>query len=190
MSLRSTLNALWGLLLPIFMGLSLPGLAQNCVATDPTIGRVNPTGDMFSPTVTTYCAGSSIGVFFGDFSAACPALGIYNPDNQYVLEMSDASGSFAAPVTLITSNFPIRNPNPSIVATGSFSGTMPANVPPGSGYSVRLRTTSPVRYGTVFSSTITILAPPVQPAFGATLTVVQNGSLTLINTAACSGTLV
>ena len=118
MPLRSALNALSGFLLLFFFGLSLPGRTQNCSPNDPTIGRVNPTGDMLSPTVTTYCAGSSIGVFFGDFSAACPALGLYNPGNQYVLEMSDANGSFAAPTTLITSNFPIRNPNPSIVSMG------------------------------------------------------------------------
>ena len=42
----------------------------------------------------------------------------------------------------------------------------------------------------MFSSTITILAAPVQPDFGAMLTVVQNGTLTLTNTAACLGTLV
>lgn len=191
MSIQSTGTTLSSLLLFFLLGFSLPGQTQNCVATDPVIGRLNPGGDMFSPTVTTYCAGGSIGVFFSDFSSACPGLGNYNPGNQYLLEMSDANGSFAAPITLITSNFPtLPSGVPTIVATGSFSAVMPANVPPGSGYSVRLRSTNPVRWGTVFGSTITILAAPVQPDFGATLTVVQNGSLTLTNTAACSGTVV
>ena len=181
-------NLVTGFLLLFVLGLAAPGWAQTCISTDP-FGKVNPTGDLFSPSVATYCIGSPIGVAFSDFSPACPALGSYNIGNQYVLELSDASGSFTTTTTtLITSSFP--GGVTGTMATGSFAGVVPSGIMPGSDYKVRLRSTNPIRYGTIFATSLTILASPVQPDFGASQTVAQNGTMTLTNTAACSGTLV
>jgi trimeric autotransporter adhesin len=183
MSLRSTNNALLGLLLLFFFGLSLPGHAQ-----DPSIIFMNPNPTQSTPNVTTYCASGTLRVGFTDFiDPSLPNPAIYNTGNRYVLQLSDANGSFASPIIITTSSF--TSSANRVLRSAELSGPIPATVVAGSGYLVRIATTSPVTYGAVFGSTITILAAATQPDFGPSVTVLQNGSLTLTNTAACSGTV-
>jgi len=74
------------------------------------------------------------------------STGVYNFNNQYVAELSDANGSFSTPYTLGS----VPDPNTYDPAMGSppgsVSGLMP-DVPDGCGYMVRVRSTNPVATG-------------------------------------------
>jgi PKD repeat protein len=74
------------------------------------------------------------------------STGTYNFNNQYIAELSDASGSFSAPTTIgsvldPTTYDPMYGSPP-----GTVSGLVP-NVPDGCGYMVRVRSTAPVATG-------------------------------------------
>jgi hypothetical protein len=74
------------------------------------------------------------------------STGTYNFNNQYVAELSDASGSFASP-TFIGSVLDPTTYDPMYGSLpGSVSGIVP-DVPDGCGYMVRVRSTVPVSIG-------------------------------------------
>lgn len=97
--------------------------------------------NVFDPPVIQYCAGDSIGVLFQ--TSITP-----NSGNIYMLELSDAMGSFASPDTIGTLN--------SILDSTSISGIIPTGTPYGTGYKVRVNSTSPALYGNESNVNLTI----------------------------------
>lgn len=74
-----------------------------------------------------YCSGASIRVPF--------SLGLdFNPDNEFILELSDSAGDFSTPYQLGTLND---------YKGGHIDGVIDTTIPPGIGYRVRIRATSP-----------------------------------------------
>ncbi|MCS7074253.1 MAG: PKD domain-containing protein, partial [Bacteroidia bacterium] len=70
------------------------------------------------------------------------SVGTYNPGNQFQVQLSNASGSFASPTTIGTIN--LAGSNLSILV----SGTIPIATPPGNGYLIRIVSTNPAITGT------------------------------------------
>lgn len=64
--------------------------------------------------------------------------GLYNPGNVFTLELSDASGSFSAPTAIGTI---------SSVTAGSIAYALPASIPIGTGYRVRITSSNPSTIG-------------------------------------------
>jgi len=104
-----------------------------------TSSSVTVTADNIAP--STICAGQSINVGFT--STPAPANG-----NTYTLQLSDATGSFAIPITIGTLV--------SSTATGTISGTVPAGVPSGTGYKVRILTDVPISIGAASTPSLTV----------------------------------
>lgn len=99
--------------------------------TDITVGTITP---------LTYCAGDAINVPF-------TISGTFNAGNTYTAQLSDASGSFANPVSLGTLTG---------TAAGTVNGTIPANTPFGTGYRVRIISSNPADTSTNNSVAITV----------------------------------
>lgn len=80
------------------------------------------------------CAGANGG--FNQYYATVSWVGTPNLDNEWILELSNATGSFASPVELAreTSNALVQNPG--------FEFSIPTNTR-GAGYKIRVRSTSP-----------------------------------------------
>ncbi len=87
----------------------------------------------------TACVLSVIDIKFNSF-------GFYNIGNRYFAELSDTNGSFATPFLLgnnfTNQAFPSSPP-------GNISGLIPQGVPPGCGYYIRVRSSSPSVTGTL-----------------------------------------
>lgn len=96
--------------------------------------------DPFAP--TSWCAGNSVVLPF-------TAVGVFNPGNIFTAELSDASGSFAAPLAIGTV---------AGTASGSITCTLPNGVA-GAAFRVRVNSDSPVVAGTPNTADITIEAP-------------------------------
>lgn len=92
------------------------------------------------PTSTTYCEGSSITVPFA-------VAGTWSVGNIFTAQLSNASGSFAQPVTIGTL---------ASTTSGSISATIPFGTPSGSGYRIRVVSSSPVFEGTINSADLSI----------------------------------
>lgn len=103
------------------------------------------------PLATTACPGGAITVPY-TATGAFNSGGIIIPANQFVAQLSDASGSFANPVAIgsVQSS-----------ASGSINATIPAGTPPGSGYRIRVVSTSPSFTGAPSATSIAVGAPPV-----------------------------
>ncbi|MFT2010385.1 T9SS type A sorting domain-containing protein [Pontibacter sp. 13R65] len=110
-----------------------------------------------------YCHGSELKVPFN-------AVGFYKPGTTFILQLSDATGSFSAPVTIATFTD---------ATAEEITASVPANIPAGTGYKIRLVVND---YG--------LVSPPVDlvintlPTFTSTKTDVScvggnNGSITL-----------
>ncbi|TAF34516.1 MAG: T9SS C-terminal target domain-containing protein [Cytophagales bacterium] len=84
-------------------------------------------------TPTTLCAGETIG---GSFFAA----GAFNAGNIFTFQLSDASGSFASPVTIGT--LPYAGSGALTIPTPTL--TIPASTPSGAGYRVRVVASDPI----------------------------------------------
>ncbi len=117
---------------------------------DPAFGidNVRITTTVVSNTITTstinptvYCAGNNISVNF-------TSTGTFNAGNVYTLQMSDASGSFASPVTIGTLN--------STANSGTITGTIPGGTAPGTGYRFRVISSNPAVIGSDNGQNITI----------------------------------
>lgn len=74
----------------------------------------------------------------GSISTTLEVWGCLDSGNVFILELSDSSGAFALPVILDT----LFNPE-----GGIFSGILPATLPEGQNYRLRVRSTAPVFLG-------------------------------------------
>ncbi|WP_187262822.1 T9SS type A sorting domain-containing protein [Pontibacter beigongshangensis] len=118
----------------------------------------------FSPAGTiSYCHGTELTVPFN-------AVGFYKPGTAFTLQLSDAAGSFGSPVTIATFTD---------ATAAEISAAVPAHIPAGSGYKIRLVVSD---YGLISASgNLTINA---MPTFTTTKTAVScvggnNGSITV-----------
>lgn len=109
----------------------IAALANNTVTTI-TVSNVN---------ATTFCAGDSIHVDYtsgGGFMAA----------NTFDLQLSDTSGSFAYPLSLSTTA--------STAASGTLHAVIPAGVPSGTSYKVRIVSNTPSSTSAASSQALTV----------------------------------
>ncbi|MEO7313510.1 MAG: T9SS type A sorting domain-containing protein [Chitinophagaceae bacterium] len=131
-------------------------------------------GDLIAKSVNVYtlaitntpanlnpCKGSIINV---DYSAD----GVYSGGNSFTAQLSDATGSFTSPVNIGSTNAaPVGNGN-----TGTFSCTIPANTPNGTGYRIRIIASTPLGApaftGTQNTSPISIITPVTSAITGTT----------------------
>lgn len=101
-----------------------------------------------SPLVTSVpaslCQGSTVGVVFS-------ANGVYNAGNIFTAQLSNASGSFANPVTLGTL---------SGTGNGSISATIPTGQTTGTGYRIRVISSSPATTGADNGTNLSVLSRP------------------------------
>ncbi len=143
-------------------------LDEFSVVYNPTIatGTINPTTYYVSA-----LTGTSVTVPF-------TLTGTYNGGNTITAELSDASGSFAAPISI-----------GSVVATtsGNLTATIPANTASGTGYRIRVVSSSPALTAASNGSDITVVlvgnsvAPSATQNIaanttGAALTVTESGT--------------
>jgi hypothetical protein len=110
-----------------------------------------------------FCTGNSVTVPY-------MILGNFSATNVVTVELSDAGGSFANPVSIgnVVSN-----------ASGSVNAVIPPRTPSGNGYRIRVRSSDPVRtsYSTGFYSTV--LGPAIGSINAADTTLCQHDSVYL-----------
>ncbi|MES2620925.1 MAG: gliding motility-associated C-terminal domain-containing protein [Bacteroidota bacterium] len=104
---------------------------------------INTTGAPVMNDLDTTCIQSVIDVKFNSFGVFGP--GLPNPSNIYRAQLSDTNGSFASPYQLGTLPSDESFPGP----PGNISGLIPANVPPGCGYYIRVISSSPAVTGSL-----------------------------------------
>ncbi len=123
---------------------------------------------------TSNCAGSSISVPFIN-------TGLYTTGNVFSAQLSDASGSFASPTSIGTLT--------SITAAGTINALIPSSTPLGTGYKIRVVSSSPAITGSDNGSNISINAmltvtASASPAFavctGDSVTLTGGGALTYV----------
>jgi len=122
-----------------------------------------PTIDITSiPPVPTVCAGNSVSIAFS-------TTGSFGAGNQFTVQLSDATGSFAAPLATATgASSPISLTIPTTVATGS--------------YKIRVISSNPavvsdtVDVNVVNLSNLTCSANPPNPTAGQAVTFTLNGT--------------
>jgi hypothetical protein len=112
--------------------------------------------------ITNYCAGTAVSVPFTKGAGT-----IYN-NNVWTAQLSDASGSFASPVSIGTL---------AGTTVGTIAATIPAGTPAGTGYRIRVIGSQPSTIGTDNGTNITINAV-VTPSvsIGASATTICSGS--------------
>lgn len=104
-----------------------------------TTGTVSP---------TTFCPGQSVSVPYTKFHTA-------NPGNVFTAQLSNASGSFASPVTIGTLT---------TTGDGTISATIPPGTASGTGYRIRVIGSDPVIGGTDNGSNLTVENNMVAPS--------------------------
>lgn len=137
-----------------------PMIVDNLQIVTPTA----PTNSITTGAITgsVFCAGDNITIPF-------TSTGTFTAGNVYTAQLSNAAGSFAAPVVLGTFN--------STANSGSISGTIPPGTPSGAGYMIRVISSNPNITGTSVGP-ITINA---QVAAGVTISSLPVGAI-------CAGT--
>jgi hypothetical protein len=115
-----------------------------------------------------FCAGSSVSVPY-------TIMGTFVSGNIFTAQLSNASGSFASPVTIGTL---------ASTASGTISATIPAGTVTGTGYRIRVVSGNPVVTGTDNGINLTINATPAVPAatdglicIGSTATLSASGAV-------------
>ncbi len=83
--------------------------------------------------------------------------GAFAAGNIYTAQLSDATGSFASPITIGTLT---ANGN-GINQTGTISATIPGNTPNGTMYRIRVLSSNPAFIGSINSAPITIVKPDI-----------------------------
>lgn len=123
-----------------------------------------------SSTVTgsPWCGGANITVNYSSFNLT------FNAGNQFTVQLSDATGSFATPTTI--SNAPLV----STATTGSIACTIPVAQPAGTGYRIRTVSTNTAFTGADNGTDLTI-NPQLTPSV--TITAVPGNNI-------CAGTSV
>ncbi len=95
-------------------------------------GGSGPNGVFTCPLATTMCEGDNVTVTFN-------AIGTFNAGNQFIAQLSDASGSFASPTTLGTMNASGTN-----LTNQTMTVTIPTPATCGAtGYRIRVVSTNP-----------------------------------------------
>ncbi|MCX7736638.1 MAG: YCF48-related protein [Candidatus Kapabacteria bacterium] len=100
----------------------------------------------------SYCAGQEISVTFTSSI-------IYDSNNNFRVELSDAEGNFDNPYLIGN----LKSTTPGVV-----TGKLPRSLPPGNGYKIRVRASSPMMDSEESDETITILPSPEVEIFGKT----------------------
>jgi hypothetical protein len=116
-----------------------------------------------------YCPGSFLGATFTPSTT-------FNPGNTYTLQLSDNSGSFNSPYTIVT----ITSSSAGLQAIG---GLVPY-VTPGNLYRVRIVASSPAFTGSDNGIDLTIYPPPIITATSNPQTICSGSSSTLTATGA------
>ena len=120
-----------------------------------------------SPVTSTNCSGNPISVPY-------VAQGVFNAGNVFTAELSDASGSFGAAVSIGTI---------SSTTSGTINAIIPAVTPSGTSYRIRVVSSNPVITGKDNGSNLTINALPAQPgAFITSSSSVSNGQTGVVYT--------
>lgn len=151
-----------------------------------TMDDVNITSAPSSNTITTdtgitgspFCVSASTGA---SVSVPFTSVGTFNAGNVYTAQLSNASGSFASPVSIGTVT--------STANSGTIAATIPAGTAAGTGYRIRVVSSNPVVTGTDNTVNLTVQVPAAittQPS-----TTVQNlcqGSAATALSVAATGT--
>lgn len=121
---------------------------------------------------TTFCTGTTVNIPFSIYRT-----GYFNSSNVFTLQLSNASGSFASPLTLGT-------------YSGANSGIIPANIPSnitlGGGYKIRIISSSPTDTSSVKNVRISQIPSVVASSNSP---VCENDSINLSATSSVSGTI-
>ncbi len=143
-------------------GATLGAHTSSCCATVNSITTGTVTGSPFN----VECVTSSTDNGTVDFTST----GTFNAGNIYTAELSDATGNFASPTVVGTLN--------SVANSGTINITIPANMPSGVGYLIRVVSDNPVITGSN-SLPITInqnlICSPTLPANGLVINEWSNG---------------
>jgi uncharacterized repeat protein (TIGR03803 family) len=123
-----------------------------------------------SSVATSMCVGSPV-------SIPCPVTGSFDPGNVFTAQLSDATGSFASPVTI--GSIVSRNP-------GTIAAVIPALSTPGTGYRIRVVSTAPAMTGMNNGSDITLHALPAVTASASATLVCAGATVTLTGGGAAS----
>jgi hypothetical protein len=130
-------------------GLDEISIAGTALVVAPTI--------ISSISAATLCVGTTLPV-------TVSVTGTFNSGNVFTAQISDASGSFANARVI---------GNTAATTSGTFSATIPADIPEGSNYQVRVLSSSPVITSAASTQAITVATLPGQPQ----ITVQGNTSL-------------
>jgi gliding motility-associated-like protein len=104
-----------------------------------------------------------------NFNVSFTTAASYTAGNQFIAELSDASGNFTSPVQ-------IGSISSTTVAPIS-ANISPLGFVPGTGYKIRVRSTNPLVIGTAFSANLDINSKPSDPAnFSSSISTVCAGS--------------
>jgi ELWxxDGT repeat protein len=132
--------------------------------------------DVVTPTILTgsvaspVCAGAN-------FNLPYTLTGTYSAGNVFTAQLSDASGSFAAPVSIGTV---------SATAAGNISVTIPVATVAGTGYRIRILSSTPAVTGNDNGTDITINAAPVASVTAPSGSFCSGGSLLLTSSTGTS----
>lgn len=110
-----------------------------------------------------FCAGAAVSVPF-------TITGTFNAGNVFTAQLSNASGSFASPVSIGTL---------SGTSGGTILATIPAGTATGTGYRIRVVSSNPAFNGTDNGTNLTINALPAAPTSGGNQQVCANVSVPL-----------
>lgn len=151
-------------------GVADPGFAIDDVRIIATNSGPVSIATGVSPLV--FCQGATMNVSY-------MVTGTFNPGNVFTAELSDASGSFASPVTI--GSF-------ASVTGGSITCVIPPGTPQGSGYRIRVTSSSPVAIGLDNGSDITVHDAPFAGANGTLSICSGDGPITLSTGGDAGGT--
>jgi hypothetical protein len=132
--------------------ISVPGAVTNSIVT----------GAVPDPVL---CQGASVGVPY-------TANGTWSAGNVFTLQLSDATGSFAAPVAIGTL---VSN------SSGIVPGIIPMGTPPGTGYQFRVVASDPAAVGSAGTTTHQVVAPPSAGEDAALNVCANSGSYALLD---------
>lgn len=129
--------------------------------TDPSfaVTRIQLTS---STTANSITAGNLVGPFCACATANLPfsSTGVFTSGNVYTAQLSDATGSFASPVSLGTF--------PSTANVGNISLTIPCGTPSGAGYMIQIVSSAPNATSNVIGPFLINAAVPLSVAVTAT----------------------
>ncbi len=141
---------------------------SNFEATGTTAISITPNTIAISPSIGTIC--QNTGTTTSSFSIPVTMAAAPNAGNQYIAELSNASGSFTSPTTILTVT--------STAATYTFANVNVANsIATGTGYKVRVRSTNPALTSAESSNFSIVSSPSVVTGVAVTSTAVANFQL-------------